>query len=983
MDNDLINLIDDTTIIQSSRIDSPTQCKSVLDYSGNPFTVLTQNIRSIRKNLLTFYVFLCRLDFLPDIIVFTECRLDENFTTINLPNYDCHHSTNFLNQNDGMIVMSKCGLQISVREPAFDDANCLLLDLCNQISIIAIYRSPSVYNIERFLSSLEKVISMATGPTCVIAGDINLNIIEGNIGSRAHEYLNLITYHGFVSGHGYPTRGPSCLDHALVKTKRMTKVIVCDSDITDHNAVIIGVFEESQYYNAKTKYSNRLNYKALVKDLQSVDWSDIMSEIDVTVVTTTFIKTIQNMIKLHTTKSKIRSAEVLIKPWMTLGLLKCARKRDRLHKEARNNPKNDSIQTKYRNYRNYCNNIIKKLNLVYNKERIEDSKGDNKKLWHTVKDICNIKASSSCNIANTICTNANDSANAANTFFTNVGKNLADDILNRLNTTEEQLAAAIISTSGPLDSLYFSPTDYIEVKKTIAGLKSSYSSGWDGINNIVLKQCKDIVAPILAHICNLSMTSGIFPDCLKMANVCPIYKSGNPLQITNYRPISLLSSVSKILEKIVNKRLLWFLERHGLLANNQYGFRQNRSTEDAVITLVDHITEQVDRGRKCISVFIDLAKAFDTVSRPMLLRKLEALGIRGVALSWFQSYIMNRSQNVTLDNGNVQSERQHLAFGVPQGSVLGPSLFLAYINDLCNLDIDGARVITFADDTALVFNAASWDEVADVTQRGLARVAYWLQRNLLTLNTSKTKYLAFRISERTAPSLSLQVKIHVCRDNSDYKVNCDCAEIEQVQGIKYLGVIIDNHLNWKQQIDKLTSRTRKLMYIFKKLGEIGDTDILKTIYLALCQSVLAYGIISWGSAAKTHLIRLEKAQRAILKVSYKKPYRFPTNALYQETKFLRVRQIFIQQTVMRFHRCALGTLKRSERPARSRRWYIPMTRTRFAEGSFSFLGPFLYQKVDGKLSLFEHNRIICKRKVVLWLQSLDYDNTESFLAVRS
>lgn len=252
--------------------------------------------------------------------------------------------------------------------------------------------------------------------------------------------------------------------------------------------------------------------------------------------------------------------------------------------------------------------------------------------------------------------------------------------------------------------------------------------GHDFLSNDILKQIKySIVGPV-AYICNLSMSSGTFPSTLKMANVIPIFKTGEPHEPANYRPISLLSTLSKIIEKVVNVRLLKYLESKELLAANQYGFRSGKSTEDAVNDLVNFTVNKNSEKQKCVGVFLDFSKAFDTVSRPILLKKLEMLGVRGIPLDWFHSYLSDRKQRVCV--GNYFSDYAEIKFGVPQGSVLGPTLFLTYINDLCSLKLRNARIFTFADDTSIIFYADSWNQVGQIAQEGLDKIGDWLPKQL-------------------------------------------------------------------------------------------------------------------------------------------------------------------------------------------------------------------------------------------------------------
>lgn len=643
---------------------------------------------------------------------------------------------------------------------------------------------------------------------------------------------------------------------------------------------------------------------------------------------------------------------------------------------ARKNPKNTKLQDDYINYRNHCNNVLQNLKILNDRSLLTESKGNTKNTWKAIKKICNIDSNRPSNTA--LLQNAKtpiQSLNSVNNFFAAVGDRLASTILNKINKTEIDLVDTIKPSSiTPIHSLFLTPTNDGEIVKIISSLKPGSAPGHDGLNNDLIKGAKYALASPLAYLCNLSLSSGVVPDCLKVANVIPILKSGSPTDPTNYRPISLLTSVSKIIEKIVNVRLLTFLEYGNLLADNQFGFRKGRSTEDAVAHMVDHISEKLDSSQKCIGVFLDLAKAFDTVSRPMLFRKMECLGIRGVALQWFKSYFENRRQRICVSDN--MSDFTEVSFGVPQGSVLGPTLFLIYVDDLCRLKLTQAKTLAFADDTALMFHGKTWTEAMDLARKGLATVHDWLQNNLLTLNVAKTKYITFSISQRTAPNIPISIKIHDCHPN---RYQCNCPELERVQSTKYLGVHLDDHLSWKHHILALTGKIRKLKYIFKKLNTVRDIETIKLVYTALCQSLLSYCIVIWGSACATTFLKLERAQRAVLKISLGKPFRYSTDCLFQDCQFLRVRQIFIKTTVLRFHKRSLLSARTSVRSRRNAIWPTPTTRTIFGQKAPSFLGPFLYSRAHKELDLKQCLKSLCKRKVEEWLRNLNYSDTEQLL----
>lgn len=238
-------------------------------------------------------------------------------------------------------------------------------------------------------------------------------------------------------------------------------------------------------------------------------------------------------------------------------------------------------------------------------------------------------------------------------------------------------------------------------------------------------------------------------------------------------------------------------------------------------------------------------------------------------------------------------------YGVPQGSILGPTLFLVYINELCNIDITNGKIITFADDTVLVFSSVTWQEVFLTTQEGFNSITNWLRNNILTLNIDKTKYMAFSYKNiKNPPYANFDIIAHSCTLNNTH---CNCIKIERCCQIKYLGIIVDQNLNFSQHIQSLVKRLRKLIFIFKTLRRAANISILKSVYFALCQSIISYCITCWGGAPKSYMLELERAQRAILKVSLFLPFYYPTVDLYKTWSVLTVRQLFIHNTILKKH----------------------------------------------------------------------------------
>ena len=372
-----------------------------------------------------------------------------------------------------------------------------------------------------------------------------------------------------------------------------------------------------------------------------------------------------------------------------------------------------------------------------------------------------------------------------------------------------------------------------QVREVINSLNNS-SPGHDELPPFVAKACMDEFIKPITHMINESLKSGVFPSELKLARVVPIFKSGDPSLLTNYRPISVLSFFSKIFEKIVYNLVFDFLSDNEILYDYQFGFRSKHSTQQALITLVDRVTKSLDRTNIVVSSFIDLKKTFDTVHHRILLRKLYAYGIRGVLLKWFESYLTDRSQYVIYDG--VRSEIKVVECGVPQGSILGPLLFIISMNDICNIS-DLMFAIMYADDTCFLINGTDMNTLIKQLNFELESLCIWFKSNKLSLNTQKTFYMVFHRARLKTIG------------NSSMDIIMDNQILTKVNSIKYMGIIVDHKLNWLDHITYVKAKISKGIGIMYKARKYLNKNSLKNLYHAYIYPYLTYCVEVWGCAS--------------------------------------------------------------------------------------------------------------------------------------
>ena len=341
--------------------------------------------------------------------------------------------------------------------------------------------------------------------------------------------------------------------------------------------------------------------------------------------------------------------------------------------------------------------------------------------------------------------------------------------------------------------------------------------------------------------------------------------------MNNYRPISLLSIFNKILEKLVYNRLITFIAKYNILYDKQFGFRRNHSTLHATLLITDKIQRAIEDGLFSCGIFLDFSKAFDTVDHSILLKKLNHYGIRGIANDWFASYLSNRRQYVTI--GSIKSDDTLIAHGVPQGSVLGPLLFLLYINDFskCSNVFD---FHIFADDTNLFYSNSNLAELESIVNYNLRMVSDWLMANKVSLNIDKTNFIIFHPPQKFKGHI---VKLKICN-----------REIAQEKFIKYLGLLIDSHLSWKYHISHISSKIKRCIGILSKIRHSVTDLVLVQLYCSLIYPFLTYSLITWGTTYQTALLPLITLQKRAVRIITFSEYNCHSSPLFRKLKILKV-----------------------------------------------------------------------------------------------
>lgn len=950
--------------IFTEEVQTMQQCNEVFkinNFASN-FKIMHCNIRSIHKNLDELKILLCQMTEPFECIVLTETHHIEYLGMYDIDGYSILYNNGLLNQNDGVVIYLRNNLIYDYEIVLFHEISLIEVQITYQsqkIYLLAAYRSPSLepmqFNMDLYYHLLS--IKTANYNYSILIGDINIDIL--NKSEHAHKYLDILSEFGFLSTINNYTRVQqntrSCIDHIFLNTKHNYELalpLIIKTNITDHYITTLQIITEDHKYNSiktDSKYLKYTNFKKLSSTLQSTNWAQLYRTRDSESATNIFVQIIKNSIQICTVYKKVRHKNVKRKDWITNGLVKSINYRNELYINLKKNPQDNALKTEYNNYKKNLVKLINKTKTNYYKQQIEQNKHNKQYLWNTVNKL---KKNDNKNQINTIKNKQNqilkshyEIANEFNETYIEMGKKLADNI------TPDQ--SFISNNRVLLNSFYLLPTDKDEVYNTIKSLKNKKSTGIDGISVKIIKETANFIIEPLTYVINLIFDTNTVPSIFKTSVIKPIYKKGDKSSCQNYRPISIITNFAKIFEKILKSRLDSYISKYKIISTKQYGFQKGLSTQDAISYLTDNIYRTIDKGLPSLAIFLDLAKAFDTVTFPLLLNTLENIGIRGNSLSLLSSYIIDRKQCVEVNS--IKSDFQTVKYGVPQGTVLGPLLFVLYINDLFLMESCG-DILTFADDTVIYYVDQTWQELKTKAENDFLNIKKWFDSRILTLNFDKTFFLPFASYKNSLPEFqSLTI---TDRDNS--------LIIHRTDTIKYLGIYIDSHLKWDVHINYVVKKLRSLIPIFKYLKDILPRDNLLTIYYSLVESHINYGILGWGGVNKTILNYLELTQKRIIKIMFKKDLSFPTDELYYETKLFDARKLFYYAICVNQYKNKKDLINISHNyhtRQNSEHYKVEFMRKTIGQRNFKYLSPKIYSslphevKTSKTLNIF---KIRCK-----------------------
>jgi len=768
-----------------------------------------------------------------------------------------------------------------------------------KVVVGTIYRPPrdNVENYRQFIEDLEELLSNFQRLNCevILSGDFNIDLLKLHDRSVIHEYFETCVSNGFIPKITMPTRfshrNGTLIDNIFTKLSDLfssTTAGILVSNISDH----LPCFVFLDYLTPSTVKLQHIRKQTQTPHALRLFRDEVACNCDLSKFSSSTTADPNN--NYHTLNVILKSALNKHLPvkyvrynkhrhkknkWITQGIMNSIKFRDKLYIRLKNTqPDSELYNTLKINLRTYNRILKKNIRLakhVYYDNCFKKFRDDIKQTWATIKEIMNknqnVKGTPKYFLLRGFQISDHKSiANEFNNFFVNIGPNLASNITTVQNKTFKDYLRPRSSKE-----FKFQRVNVNQVKKGIDDLKSKTSSGIDNISNKFLKLIKNEICEPLTLIVNQCFTTGIFPDDLKIAKVIPVYKKDEDFIFDNYRPVSVLPSISKIIERIMHDQVHKYFSQMKLYYSNQYGFRKDHSTELAALEFVDRALNFMDKGETPISIFLDLSKAFDTLDHDILLHKLSYYGITDTALKLFKNYLSNRYQYVTYENSN--STLLRISTGVPQGSILGPLLFLIYVNDLQNV-CKIFHPIMYADDTTLSATlSTSGDAGANVGQNinlELESISTWLKLNKLSLNVSKTKAMVFHMPQKTVQPPQLIIENSV---------------IEYVTEFNFLGITLDSNLSWKAHVSKIHTKVSRTIAVMNRMKHILPGHILLTIYNSLVLPYLHYGLLAWG--VRSH--DLQKLQKKAVRIITSSKYNAHTEPIFKSLDLLKLSDLCV------------------------------------------------------------------------------------------
>ena len=862
----------------------------------NSLSIFHTNISSLQANVGKMEDLLTDLSWNFNIIALTETWNDEknksNFTAPIIEGYHKYSGTTGSSQKGG------CGFYVSEHLSPIprDDLEFKITDKNSETEsrwlelnlesgpntiVGVIYRHPSGKP-DNFFSKLETTLKKIKkeNKKTIICGDFNLNLLNFDLDKNVNQFLCKMLDYSFQPCITEPTRitnsnKPSLVDNIFINTfDNPVSGNILEQISYDHlpNFVILDNVKYKKQRPTFKRDKRNIDTQKFQSDLLGEDLLvNLLNAKDTDTAYNMFLQKYSETLDKHAPLKKLSKKERKReqKPWITLGLIKSISKKRSLFKKLKKlklkNKNADEIHKLYKYYNDTINKLKIKCKRDYYQTYFNSNASNSKKIWSGINRLLNRGRKKQGTIfleENGLISDPLQVANKFNNYYLNVADKLCEKIPKRNNKFQDYLK------NPNKNKLTLKETTPDEISKIITDLDGKKSSDINNISPDLVKLNNQSISQILTIIFNISIHEGCFPTAMKQAKITPIHKGDSVLSVGNYRPISLLPIFSKIFERLIYNRLVTFITENKILSELQFGFQKNKSTEQAVTSIVSALDQAKSEKKSSYCVFLDFAKAFDTVNHEILLSKLDHYGIQGTSNSLFKTYLSNRTQQTEI-NG-VLSEKGIIKHGVPQGSVLGPLLFLLYINDISKSS-HLLKFFLFADDTTVFYSDQTNEDTETILNRELSKVSDWLAANKLSLNVKKSNFLHFHHGRCKKPTINLKLNE---------------TKVDEKVVTKYLGVLIDNKLNWKSHIEHVKTKVSRGNGMISRIRYFVNEQCLLNLYYSFIQSHVNYNLLNWTSTRPSFLNSINlKVKSAVRLISFKNKYEH-TIPLFLKLKIL-------------------------------------------------------------------------------------------------